>query len=146
MPATRRPHLVLVDDDLHSAHRLTRMLLAHGAPGIERITSAALGLAHFQRLLAQPHAPLPGLVIVDLKAGPDATAGFISSLRRLPHAARLDVVAMAPTLEREPREALLAAGADAVFARHDAAADYRSEAASMVSYWVRHQRLKAVGS
>ena len=58
----------------------------------------------------------------------------------------LVVVAMAPTLDRVVRDALLDAGADAVFERQADLQAYRSEAASIVSFWVRNQRLDAVGT
>ena len=53
---------------------------------------------------------------------------------------------MAPTLDRTTRENLLDAGADAVFERHAELQAYRAEAAAIVSFWVRNQRLDAVGT
>ena len=64
----------------------------------------------------------------------------------MPQASSLLVAAMAPSLERAHREPLLVAGADAVFQRHADANAYRCEAASIVSFWVQHQHLEAVGT
>ncbi len=51
-----------------------------------------------------------------------------------------------PDLERETREALSVAGADAVFERQADIDSYRREAAAIVSFWVRNQHLDAVGT
>ena len=61
-------------------------------------------------------------------------------------APKLLVVAMAPSLDREVRNGLLDAGAAAVFERHAELNAYRREAANIVGFWVRSQRLDAVGT
>ena len=53
---------------------------------------------------------------------------------------------MSPTLDRETRNGLLDAGASAVFERHGELNAYRREAANIVGFWVRSQRLDAVGT
>ncbi|MFT3980650.1 MAG: hypothetical protein QM687_09300 [Ferruginibacter sp.] len=53
---------------------------------------------------------------------------------------------MAPTLDRDIRNELLDAGAAAVFERHSDITLYRREAASIIGFWVRNQRLDAVGT
>ncbi|MHB1109563.1 MAG: hypothetical protein ACYCZU_04480 [Devosia sp.] len=141
-----QPYLALVDDDIHSARLLTRMLIAHGAPGIERLDGAEAGIEQFRTMLTQPHPNLPGLVIVDLKSSSSGTRDFVAELRAIENADRLAIAAMAQSLERSVRGELLNAGADAVFERHAEINAYRREAASIVSFWVRNQRLEAIGT
>lgn len=143
---TGQPFMALVDDDSHSARLMIRMLLAHGAPSVSWLNGEALATAEIQRLLEDDLATIPGLVIVDLKASSSATLDFIVKLRAMRDGRSLLIAAIAPTLEREPREALLSAGADAVFERHADINSYRREAAAIVSFWVRNQHLDAVGT
>ena len=143
---TKQPYLMLVDDDAHSARLLTRMLLAHGAPSIQWVESSALGLSHIKDLLGEAAKPVPGLVIVDLKSSSTAAKDFIAQMAALERSRKLVIVAMAPSLDRTTREDLLDAGADAVFERHADLQAYRAEAAAIVSFWVRNQRLDAVGT
>lgn len=141
-----QPFMVLVDDDSHSARLMIRMLLAHGAPSVSWLNGEALATAEIGKLLENEHAPIPGLAIIDLKDTSNATGDFIAKLRAMPDGHALLIAAMAPNLDREPREALLAAGADAVFERHADINTYRREAAAIVSFWVRNQHLDAVGT
>jgi response regulator RpfG family c-di-GMP phosphodiesterase len=143
---TREPYLVLVDDDGHSARLLTRMLLAHGAPSIQWIESSEAGLSQIKSLLVDRARLLPGLVVVDLKSSSTASAEFVSKIARLPRSQSLLVAVMAVDPNRITRERLLEAGADAVFERHADLQGYRAEAAAIVSFWVRNQRLEAVGT
>ena len=53
---------------------------------------------------------------------------------------------VAASLDRDVRNELLDAGASAVFERHSDITLYRREAASIVAFWVRNQRLDAVGT
>lgn len=141
-----QPFMALVDDDSHSARLMIRMLLAHGAPSVSWLDGEALADSEFGQLLADPKAALPGLVIVDLKSSTTATADFIRKLRAMKDGTALLIAAMAPTLERPVRDVLLEAGADAVFERQANIDFYRREAAAIVSFWVRNQRLEAVGT
>jgi DNA-binding response OmpR family regulator len=141
-----QPFMALVDDDSHSARLMIRMLLAHGAPSVSWLDSEAMATAELGQLLNDPRATLPGLVIVDLKSSSTATADFIAMLRRMKDGPALLIAAMSPTLDREVREVLLDAGADAVFERQANIDFYRREAAAIVSFWVRNQRLEAVGT
>ena len=143
---TKQPYLMLVDDDAHSARLLTRMLLAHGAPSIQWVESSAEGLSQIKGLLAEPGKHLPGLVIVDLKSSSTAASEFIAEIAGLERSRGLVIAAMAPNLDRSTRDSLLDAGADAVFERHADLNAYRAEAAAIVSFWVRNQRLDAVGT
>ena len=142
----KQPYLMLVDDDPHSARLLTRMLLAHGAPSIDWVESSAKGLSHIKDLLGGAARHVPGLVIVDLKASSTAAKEFIDEITAMERSRLLVIVAMAPSLDRATRESLLDAGADAVFERHADLQAYRAEAAAIVSFWVRNQRLDAVGT
>ena len=143
---TKQPYLMLVDDDAHSARLLTRMLLAHGAPSIQWVEDSANGLSQIKGLLAEPGKHLPGLLIVDLKSSSTAASEFIAEVSGLERSRSLVIAAMAPNLDRTTRDSLLNAGADAVFERHADLQAYRAEAAAIVSFWVRNQRLDAVGT
>lgn len=141
-----QPFMALIDDDSHSARLMIRMLLAHGAPSVSWMQGEDQAESELTVSLADPRSNLPGLVIVDLKSSPDATRAFIGKLRAMPAGDSLLVAAMAPTLERPLRDDLESAGADAVFERHADIESYRREAAAIVRFWVRHQRLDAVGT
>ncbi len=138
--------LALVDDDFHSARLLVRMLVAHGAPSVDWMSDAEAAARQIADALEEDAPQHPGMVIVDLKGSSAATAAFLTRLRALPGGDALVLVAMAPSLDRATRDALLDAGAVAVFERHSDLAAYRKEAASIVSFWVRTQRLDAVGT
>ena len=136
---SKEPHLVLVDDDPHSARLLMRMLLAHGAPSIHWIedptdVEASIGAAK------------PSLLIVDLKSSSSANSDFVTALRSRPAGVDVTIAVMAATPALPEREALLRAGADAVFVRHADIVAYRRESASIISYWVRQQSLEAIGA
>lgn len=139
------PYLALVDDDQHSANLLTRMLLAHGSPGIQWLGGALEGRLALARVLSNPSADWPSLLIVDLKAHSGASLEFVSSIQSLARQKGVPVVVMAPPLDRQGREALHEAGAAGVFFRHAELDAYRREAAGIVSFWARSQRLDAVG-
>lgn len=141
-----QPFMALVDDDSHSARLMIRMLLAHGAPSVSWLNGEALATAEIHRLLDDDRATIPGLVVVDLKSSSEATLEFITKLRAMRDGHSLLIAAIAASLEREPGEALLSAGADAVFERHADINSYRREAAAIVSFWVRNQHLDAVGT
>lgn len=141
-----QPYFALVDDDLHSARLLMRMLTAHSAPTVIWQENASLALTELEGCLANDNASIPALVLVDLKSSSEATEQFVKQLHALPGASSLLVAAVAPSLERVRRDALLDAGADAVFQRHADLDFYRREAAAIISFWVRNQRLDAVGT
>jgi DNA-binding response OmpR family regulator len=139
------PFVALIDDDQHSAHLLTRMLLAHGSPDVHSYGNAMDGAARLHAVLSDVNANWPSLLIVDLKSHSGANLEFISSIQHLARQKGVPVVVMAPTLDREGRQALLDAGASAVFFRQAELDAYRREAAGIVSFWARNQRLDAVG-
>jgi DNA-binding response OmpR family regulator len=138
-------YLALIDDDPHSARLLMRMLIAHGAPGIEWFGDGEAGARRIAGILGQPGAERPSLVIVDLKGPPTVARDCIAAIRALRDAEKLLIVAMAPDLQRDARDSLIAAGADAVFQRYDDLTEFRRETANLVSFWVRSQRFRAVG-
>ena len=138
------PAMVLVDDDFYSARLLTRMLASYDAPAITVIANADEALDQLSAIAAHTAPPACTLVLVDLKSSSAATRDFVSRLTKA--APQLVVAAMAPTLDRDTRNALLDAGASAVFERHADHALYLREAASIVSFWVRSQHLDAVGA
>lgn len=142
----QQPFLALVDDDMHSARLMTRMLLAHGAPHVHWLDGAEAGASEIGQWLADRSAELPGLVIVDLKAASTVARDFIAGIRRLDGARDLLIAAIAATPDSAARHALLDAGADAVFQRHGELEAYRREAAGIVSFWVRNQHLNAIGA
>jgi len=139
------PFVALVDDDQHSAHLLTRMLLAHGSPHIQWYGDAGSGRLMLADVLANPAANWPGLVVVDLKAHSGANLEFLASIRSLARQKGVPVVVMVAPIDRQGREALHEAGAAAIFFRHAELDAYRREAAGIVSFWARSQRLDAVG-
>lgn len=139
------PFVALIDDDQHSAHLLTRMLLAHGAPSIQWYGNAVDGRDRLLDVLHDHNADWPTLVIVDLKTHSAANGEFLRSIQPLAHQKGISVVVMIHPGESAQREALEDSGAGAVFFRHAELAAYRREAASLVSFWARSQRLEAVG-
>jgi DNA-binding response OmpR family regulator len=139
------PFVALIDDDQYSAHLLTRMLLAHGSPDVQHYGGAADGLARIQNVLGNVSANWPGLLIVDLKFHSRANLDFVAAVQSLTRQKGVPVVVMAQTQDRAGRQALLDAGAAAVFFRQADLDCYRREAAGIVSFWARSQRLDAVG-
>ena len=139
-----RPFFALISDNAQSARVLTRMLTAHGAPTVCWLLDPEDAATTLGDILADPCARRPGLVIVDLRSS--STREFISRIRRLEGAGDLLIVAMAPSLDLKGRNVLLEAGAKAVFQRQVELDPYRREAASIVSFWVRNERLNAIGA
>jgi DNA-binding NarL/FixJ family response regulator len=138
------PFFALVDDDQHSAYLLVRMLLAHGAPRIVVFTSAADATARLYPLLASPSA-CPTMVIVDLKCRSAANLEFVTELAPVAGKLDLPIAVLAQRPERQQIADLHDAGATGVFTRHADRDAYRREAANIVSFWARSQRLDAVG-
>lgn len=141
----KAPFVALVDDDQQSAQLLTRMLLAHGSPAIRWYGDAAAGHDMLASAVADTASDWPGLVIVDLKSHSGANVEFLRSIQSVIRNTGLPVVAMTQCAERVSRDTLLEAGATTVFFRHAELGAYRREAASLVSFWARSQRLEAVG-
>lgn len=141
----RQPAIVLVDDDFHSARLMMRMLAAHAGPPVEWMEDSAAALEALSAFASLPAKDGQFMmVIVDLKSSSVATRDFIVSLKRA--APKLLLIAMAPSLDRDVRNSLLDAGAAAVFERYAELNAYRREAANIVGFWVRSQRLDAVGT
>lgn len=140
----RQPAIALVDDDYHSARLMTRMLEAHGGPQVSRLPDPERAVETLAGVSEVPTVAGQCMAVVDLKSSSTATRDFVARLKSL--APQLLVVAIAPSLDREVRNELLDAGASAVFERHSDITLYRREAASIVAFWVRNQRLDAVGA
>jgi len=140
----RQPAIALVDDDYHSARLMTRMLEAHGGPQVLRLPDPQVAIEALAQAVLTPPVAGQCMAIVDLKSSSTATRDFIAAIKhKVP---QLLVVAMAPSLDRDVRNVLLDAGASAVFERHSDISLYRREAANIVAFWVRNQRLDAVGT
>ena len=139
------PFLALIDDDQHSAYLLTRMLLAHGSPNIQHYGDAVDGSTRLQAVLDGPPTHWPGLIIVDLKAHSQANHDFVAALQPTARQKGVPIVVMSQPTGRQGRQALHEAGASAIFFRQAELGAYRSEAASIVSFWARFERLDTVG-
>ncbi|KKC32207.1 hypothetical protein [Devosia psychrophila] len=139
------PYVALIDDDQHSAALLTRMLVAHGSPRIQWYGNTAVAHSTIATTLSDPKASWPSLIIIDLKAQSQASIEFLRSIQPLAYQKGVNAVVMVPPDGRQHREALEDAGASAIFIRHAEPDAYRREAASLVSFWARSQRLDAVG-
>lgn len=139
------PFLALVDDDPHSAALLTRTLLAHGAPRVDWLGDAEASLFPLTAALCGQGSRRPGMIVVDLKSSSGASAEFLRSIQPLAHRCDVPAVAVAQPDNRAQLDLLEDCGASAVFFRHADPDAYRREAASMISFWARSQRLVAVG-
>lgn len=139
----RQPAIALVDDDYHSARLMTRTLEAHGAPSVSRMSDTEQAVDQLVGMTAHADAQ-DFLAVVDLKSSSTATRDFVERLKA--RAPAIMVVAIAPSLDRETRGELIEAGAAAVFERHSDIALYRREAASIVDFWARNQRLDKTGT
>lgn len=139
------PFIALIDDDGHSAHLLTRMLTANGSPQVIHVDSAEAGEAFLLECLSDIEREWPGLVIVDLKAHSRANLEFVTRHQALLRQKGIPLAVMMQTTDRADRQAMQDAGAAAVFFRQAELEAYRREAAAIVSFWARNQRLDAVG-
>ncbi|WP_375451590.1 hypothetical protein [uncultured Devosia sp.] len=139
------PYLALVDDDAHSARMLTRVLLAHGSPRVELFGESDVAMEQLMRQLAGPVRICPTLVLVDLKSHSDANLEFVTALSPMATTLAIPIAVMAQQADRHIADALHHAGAAAVFLRHADLPAYRREAANIVSFWARSQRLDTVG-
>lgn len=140
-----RPYLAVVDDDALSARQTIRMLIAHGAPSVSWVEPVKEDGSCVAELWSAPDSELPAMVVVDLKRG-DATADCIAALRASAIGSRLLIVGLATPGDADERQRIELSGADAMFERHTELGAVRREAAAMVSFWVRQQRLSAVGT
>ncbi len=139
------PFIALIDDDGHSAHLLTRMVSACGAPAVMHFATAGEGETFLSATLADVGREWPGLVIVDLKAHSGVNLEFVARNQALLRQKGVPLAVMTQSSDRAGRQHLLDAGAAAVFFRQPELDAYRREAAAIVSFWARHQRLDAVG-
>jgi CheY-like chemotaxis protein len=138
----KQPAIALVDDDYHSARLMTRMLEAGGASHVSLMADLERAVDQLSEMARHPGSEF--LAVVDLKSSSSATRDFIERLKG--RAPGLTIVAVAPSLDREVRTTLLDAGAAAVFERHSDIELYRREAACIVDFWARSQRLDKTGT
>lgn len=131
---TEQPRAVLVDDDIHSARLLVRTLTRLGGPTLKWYGRPERSLGLLVNDFAGPRPRPPQAIVVDLKGNSAATATFIRRLRERLPALTMPVVALAPDQDAPIHEAILAAGAMAVFARGADAAAYRSEVARLAAF------------
>lgn len=139
------PFIALIDDDGHSAHLLIRTLRAQGAPEVIHFAAADAGESFLVDVLADVTREWPGIVVVDLKAHSGANLEFVARNQALLRQKGVPLAVMMQTTDRAGRQALQDAGASAVFFRQAALDAYRHEAAAIISFWARNQRLDAVG-
>lgn len=107
--------------------------------------TAAEGEAFLAANLADARREWPGMVIVDLKAHSGANLEFVARNQALFRQKGVPLAVMTASADRAGRRHLQDAGAAAVFFRQADLVAYRHEAAAIVSFWARHQRLDAVG-
>ena len=138
----KQPAIALVDDDYHSARLMTRMLEAGGASHVSLMADLERAVDQLSEMARHPGSEF--LAVVDLKSSSSATRDFIERLKG--RAPGLTIVAVALSLDREVRTTLLDAGAAAVFERHSDIELYRREAACIVDFWARSQRLDKTGT
>lgn len=138
------PFIALIDDDHHSAHLLTRMLAAHDAPAIRHFDTAVAGETALAAILADHQATWPGLVIIDLKAHSDANFDFAARHQAMLRQKGVPLAVMSAPLNQTDRQRLHDAGVTTIFIRQPELDAYRREAAAIVSFWTRQQRLDAI--
>ncbi len=143
--ADDEPFIAILDDDAHSAHLLTRMLLANGAPAVRILGGPGAGEAALAAILADVSAEWPALLVVDFKAHSGANLEFLHRSHAFLRQKGVPIAVMVPPTDRLGRETLHDAGASAVFFRQAELDAYRREAAAIVDFWARYQRLDAVG-
>lgn len=131
-----QPLIALADDDTESARAMLRTLAELGQRRVKWHGDAERSLRLFAETFRQDRRRWPSLIIVDLKSSVSANADFIRALADI--ATPPLVVALAPSLERDTRTALITAGAAAVFERHTDPVAYQREIASLVGFLDRH--------
>lgn len=137
-----RPVFGLVDDNVHSARLLSRTLAGGDFPA-RVIWLGNAGRA--QRTLgARLAASGLDMVIVDLKTHSKATEDFISRIAGNCAQAGVRIAAISDDLSGETRNALIGAGAEAVFQRYHDLASYRAEMEMLTSFWVRESRIWSI--
>lgn len=136
--AARGPVFALVDNDIHSA-RLMKRVLASVAEDVELLWLGDANRAgrSLVEVFDRKRDWMPDLVIVDLKSRTSASADFVAEIRNHAKAAGVAIVAIVEAhAETEPGR-LRRVGADAVFTRHPDLAAYRAEIEAITEFWVR---------
>jgi DNA-binding response OmpR family regulator len=139
------PFIGLIDDDCHSARLFMRMLAENGGPAVCHFGDGAIGLQGLTRVLEDPLAQWPDFLVIDLKDHSRATLEFVRSHHGWLRQKGVDIVVMVPPTDRAGRSSYLEAGAAAVFFRQPELDAYRWELDGIAEFWVRNERLDAVG-
>lgn len=136
--AAHGPVFALVDNDVHSA-RLMKRVLASVADHVELtwLGDARRAKRSLVELFDQRSDSMPDLVIVDLKAHSSASADFVTEIRNHAKAAGVAIVAIVEEDAGTEPGRLRHAGADAVFVRHPDLAAYAAELEAITEFWVR---------
>jgi CheY-like chemotaxis protein len=132
-----QPLIALADDDTDSARTLLRTLAELGLRRVKWHGDAERSLRLFAETFREEKSRWPSLIVVDLKSSASATADFIRTLLAMASTPLL-IAAMAPNLERGTRNALIDAGATAVFESGAEPGAYQREIASLVGFLDRH--------
>lgn len=132
--AAHGPVFALVDDHVHSA-RLMRRVLDVVA---DNVALTWLGDARRARrslcgLDTREAGSAPDLIVVDLKSHSAATGEFVAELRNHAKAAGVALVAIAKTHDDGEHDRLRRLGADAVFIRHPDLDAYKGQIEAMTS-------------
>ena len=135
----------LIDDDEHSAHLLTRALLAHDAPGVQCYGDADAGELRLKAVLGDAKALRPALIVLDLKSCSDANLEFLQAMGQQICRAGIPLVVLAAPQDERRRRALIEHGAQAVFPRHGERDAYQRVAGEIVEFWAQTLRPVAVG-
>jgi len=139
------PFIGLIDDDCHSARLFMRMLSENGGPAVCHFGDGAAGLEGLNRVLDDAFAQWPDFVVIDLKDHSRATLDFVRRHHGWLRQKGVDLVVMVPPTDRAGRGSFLEAGAAAVFFRQPELDAYRWELDGIIEFWMRNERLDAVG-
>jgi len=139
------PFIAIIDDDEHSAHLLTRTLLAQGAPAVRHLGDGEAGWPALLAILGDVNRIWPDLLVVDLKAHSAANLDFVARGQSTLRQKGVPLVVMTQPLDRNGRQALYDAGASAVFFRQAEYDAYWHEVAGLIDFQARIERLDAVG-
>lgn len=129
-PFGGRPSVGLVDGDVFSARVLMRSLAAGGAAEVHHYADAASAIVAIAGRTT-PH----DVMVVNAATGADDAAHTVALLSTLLRDELL--LALAPTLDRDWRERLLAAGAAAVFESTRDGNRLSREIDAMFEFWRR---------
>lgn len=136
--AKDRPVFMLVDEHLHSARLLRRILRKLDIPAqLIWLGDGPRALRRLKTIFRQTPHLAPDLLIVDLKQRTGATEAFLDDVAHMARESGIPIAALAPSLDPDLRHSLIAAGAVGVFERHHDLRAYRREISELALFWVR---------